>query len=113
MERDDQPKRDLESRVYQLERDLLGAYSRINELEVNIAALEQVRIARCELHIDVIEEKVDAIGDTLKDLISDLIRENAEREKTLPTSRKIRIIRRQRLPFLSQEMVMSDGKEEE
>ena len=99
---------DLESRVYQLERDLIDAYARIGELELHLLSLEQVKIARCELYTEVMMEKVDAIGDTLKQLISDLIAEDKEREKVLPTPRKIKIIRRQRLTPLSQETEMID-----
>lgn len=108
-ERDYNLPQDLTSRVYQLEKDLVQAYTRISELEIQLLALEQVKVARCQLYSEVVMEKVDAIGDTLKHLIKDLIAEDKEREKTLPSSRKIKIIRRQRLPTLYQEQ--SDDRE--
>lgn len=105
---EDKPKRDLEGCIYQLERDLIEAYSKISRLEVHIDSLEKVRMARCELYTDVLTDKIDAIGDTLKHLIKDLISEDKEREKTLPPPRKIKIIRRQRLDPLYQESLPED-----
>lgn len=101
---------DLAGRVYQLEQDLIQAYSRIAELEIKVLALDQVKIARCQLYTDVLMEKVDAIGDAVKHIITDLIEEDKEREKRLPPARKIKIIRRQRLPPLCEVVETSDDK---
>ncbi len=107
------PHQDLVTRVYHLEKDLVQAYSRIAELEIQLLALDQVKIARCQLYTDVLMEKVDAIGDAVKHIIKDLIAEDKEREKRLPPARKIKIIRRQRLPPLCEVAETSDDKAEE
>ena len=84
----------LEERVYKLERDLLTALTKVAHLEIELASLQKVKLASMQVHVEVAEEKIDAIGEALRDLIIDLIQTSKEDYKE-ETPRKVKIIRRQ------------------
>jgi len=98
----------LEDRIYKLERDLLDALTKISHLEVEVASLQKVEIASIRCHLETTEDKIDTIGQALRDLIIDLIRQENGRE----TQHKVKIIRRQNLVSLGRKEEVNEPKSE-
>jgi len=87
----------LEDRVFKLEKDLINALKQVSYLEIELVSLRKIDLKSINFHIEVAEDKIEAISEALRDLIDDLIDTEVERKRKIELQRKVRIVRRQNL----------------
>ena len=87
---------DLLKRVYQLEYDLIQANKKVSDLEIELNVIRKLKFPQNDLQLEGLNDKIEAIGGALLELIGDLIGESKGPLKTFPLSRKVKIIRQNR-----------------